>query len=191
MKNYYELSCKTVHLKSLLQVVILSLVLYGCRNIAHESDNNNLDPNPNMISWNTNVDIITDKSVSAEIEKVWTTRETDKYLMNGSYHLYNLTKVHCHFSINNYKGRTGSVVVYIEPQYSENESKKYYTYDSFTTSYDSSEYKDFWVDIKDEDLKYNFGDNGVQNYKVKVLISDDQNNKLAESNYIGIRVSDY
>ncbi|MBQ9884044.1 MAG: hypothetical protein IJM43_06270 [Bacteroidaceae bacterium] len=172
----------------LIIAVFCFLLLYGCSNSVQESNNNQ---NSSFVSWDTNETITNYRSISAEIEKVWTTRETEKILKNGSYYLYNLTRVHCHFSIYNYKERTGSVVLYIEPQYSEKESEKYYTYDSFTTSYESSEYKDFWVDIRDEDLKYNFGDNGIQNYKVKVLISDDQNNKLAESNYIGIRVSDY
>ena len=77
-------------------------------------------------------------------------------------------------------------MVYIEPQYSEEESESYYTYDSFTTKFDASEFIDYWVTIKDQDIWYNLKNRGKQNYKVHVAICDDENNKLTISNYIGI-----
>lgn len=169
-------------------VFILCPLLIGCGNKSNNSDSIDVDSIAvtDSIVNDITVDTIYDTSVSAEIKKVWTTREIKEY---GNV-IYGVTNVHCHFTIHNYKGRTGSVVVYIEPQYSEKESNGYYTYDSFTSNYESSEFGDFWVTIKDQDIRYSFGDNTEQNYKVRVAISDDENIKLVESNYIGITLPD-
>jgi len=172
-------------------VFTLCPLLISCGNITQKQNNSHyigVDSIAEVVNsvdsvvYDNTVDISYDTSVSAEIEKVWTTREIKEY---GNV-VYGVTNVHCHFSISNYNGRTGSVVVYIEPQYSESQTDGYYTYDSFTSNYEASEFKDFWVTIKDQDIKYNFGDNGERNFKVRVAICDDENNKLIESNYIGI-----
>ena len=165
-------------------VILMCPLFIGCGYItkkSSDSNNNNFIAEGEPLVYNT-VDIAYDTSVSAEIEKVWTTREIKEY---GNV-IYGVTNVHCNFTINNYKGRTGSVVVYIEPQYCEKESDGYYTYDSFTTKYESSEFGDYQVTIKDQDIRYSFGDYSGRNYKIRVAISDDENTKLAESNYIGI-----
>ena len=186
-------SSKTKGFSNCFIIVLFLFTSYGCGNNNQTGANTSNYSNYSNDSTEANdldkisVDTIYDTSVSAKIDKVWSTREIKQYGNS----IYGVTNVHCHFTIENYKGRTGSVVVYIEPQYSENRTDGYYTYNSFTSKYEASEFKDFWVTIKDQDIKYSFGDNGDLNYKVRVAICDDENNKLTESNYIGISLPEF
>lgn len=112
-----------------------------------------------------------DVSPSASINNVWITSDDD--------YIY----VHADFDVLNMAYKTGSFVVYIQRQYTQDpNSTGIYDYKTYTPSYKNSNFSNFILPFSKESL-YNSLDFD-NNIKIYVKICDDSNNELTHSDYV-------
>lgn len=167
---------------ALCLVFICSLLMLSCNTRGNSSaDSSDFD----IVEYDT---VVADANYtppapsmpSASINKVWTTQ------------FYNTIIFHADFDVNNMQNKTGSFVVYVTKQFTHDKQPiNVYWYDTFTPSYENSNYSDFKYTIKKEQLTEDFRFNDETHFKAYIKLYDNADRLLATSEYTSFTIEQY
>ena len=116
---------------------------------------------------------------SAILNKVWVTCYLDYITF------------HADFDVDNMLNKTGSFVVYITKQFTQEKQQpmELYSYTTFKPNYDNCRYSDFQYSIEKEKITRYFLFTGETHFKAYIKLYDENNSLLVTSDYVSFTIN--